>query len=229
MLNIFDLKGKVAVVTGATNGMGLAIARALGEAGADLIVSGRTKESAEAAATELRGQGLSAKGLALEVIDVASVVDFARQALAAFDRADVLVLNAAANSPTGSTLSQSVDDLHRAMAANVYSNMMLVNAMVPPMIERKDGSAIFMSSRGLALELGPHNINVNSINPGPIRTDFSRAFWEDPAKEKGITVQTPMGRIGEPSDVAGLAVLLASASGRFIHGQNISVDGGMTA
>jgi NAD(P)-dependent dehydrogenase (short-subunit alcohol dehydrogenase family) len=121
------------------------------------------------------------------------------------------------------------------------------------MVERKDGSLIFMSSgaakrgslnlglyamakaavdqyvRNLALELGPSNINVNSINPGPVRTDFSRILWEDPNREAGIVAATPIRRLGEPSDVAGLALLLASPAGHFIHGQNISVDGGMTA
>jgi NAD(P)-dependent dehydrogenase (short-subunit alcohol dehydrogenase family) len=90
-------------------------------------------------------------------------------------------------------------------------------------------AAVDQYVRNLALELGPSNINVNSINPGPVRTDFSRILLEDPNREAGIVAATPIRRLGEPSDVAGLALLLASPAGHFIHGQNISVDGGMTA
>jgi len=140
------------------------------------------------------------------------------------------------------------------VGANLRGSLLLVNAIAPQMIARKDGSIIFMSSRGakrgsamlglysmskaaidqyvrnLALELGPSGVNVNSINPGPVRTEFSKvALWSDPEKEAKLASTIPMRRLGSAEDVAGLAVLLCAPSGRFIHGQNISVDGGLTA
>jgi NAD(P)-dependent dehydrogenase (short-subunit alcohol dehydrogenase family) len=252
-MNMFDLSGRVAVVTGASKGMGFAIARALGLAGATVIVSARTLRAATEAAGLLQAEGIEARGLILDVTDQGGASEFSANALAAFGRIDVLVLNAAANTPTGSLLSQEPDELSKVMHDNLQANFTIVNAIVPQMLGRKDGSLIFMSSRAakrgsstlgmyamakaaidqyvrnLALELGPANINVNSINPGPVRTGFSKVLWEDPNREAAIVAATPMRRIGEPSDVAGLALLLASAAGHFIHGQNISVDGGMTA
>lgn len=250
---MFNLSGKVAVVTGATRGMGLSIVRALGAAGASVVVSGRTHERSSALAVELEREGIRATGLALDVTDPKSVESFGVEAAVAFGRVDILVLNAAANTPNAPMLSQTADEFDSVMAANVRPNLVLVNALVPQMVERRDGSVILMSSRvakrgtaalglyalskaaidqyvrNLALEVGPFNVNVNSICPGPIRTEFSRKLWDDAAQEARIVDLTPMKRIGEPQDVAGLALLLASPAGRFIHGQNISVDGGMTA
>jgi NAD(P)-dependent dehydrogenase (short-subunit alcohol dehydrogenase family) len=252
-VEIFDMSGRVAVVTGASKGMGFAIARTLGAAGATVIISARTRGAAEDAAALLHREGIKARGITLDVTDPQSVAAFSVDALAALSRIDALVLNAAANTPTGSLMSQHPEELGKVMRDNVQAHMAIVNAVVPQMVARRDGSVIFMSSRAakrgslnlgmyamakaavdqyvrnLALELGPSNINVNAINPGPVRTDFSKVLWEDPVREAGIVAATPMGRIGEPSDVAGLALLLASPAGHFIHGQNISVDGGMTA
>jgi NAD(P)-dependent dehydrogenase (short-subunit alcohol dehydrogenase family) len=251
---LFDLTGKVAVVTASTKGMGLAIARALGSAGAKLVISGRSQETADAAAARLREEdGFEVAAFACDITDPGSVQRFAADALAAFGRVDALVLNAAGNPPLGSILGHTVQQFDETMAGGVRGNLALVWALAPQMIERKNGSIVFMSSRAakratgvlglyamskaaidqlvrnLALELGPSNINVNSINPGAVRTEFSRVLWEDPEREK-LTVSTiPMGRIAEAADVAGLALLLVSAAGHYINGQNISVDGGATA
>jgi NAD(P)-dependent dehydrogenase (short-subunit alcohol dehydrogenase family) len=249
----FDLSGRVAVITGATKGMGMAIANSLGRAGASLVISGRSTESVAQAQSDLAASGIRAKGFVLDVSDAVSVESFTKHASAAFGKVDILVLNAAANTPSGSILSQTVEQLDAVIAGNVRASFVFVNALVPQMIERRDGSVIFMSSRAakrgtallglyamakaaidqyvrnLALELGPSNINVNSICPGPVRTEFSRILWEDAEMEARMVATTPMRRIGAPEDVAGLALLLASPAGRFIHGQNISVDGGMTA
>lgn len=252
-MDSLDLSGKVAVITGATKGMGFAIADALGSAGASLVVSGRTARSAADAQGRLKLKEYRVRALTMDVGNPQSVETFAEQAKDAFGRVDILVLNAAANTPDGPMLARTADEFDTVMATNVRPALMLVNLLAPGMVERKDGSIMFMSSRvakrgtallglyalakaaidqyvrNLALELGPSNINVNSICPGPVRTEFSRILWEDPAREAQISSAIPMRRIGEPQDVAGLALLLASPAGRFIHGQNISVDGGMTA
>ncbi|NPT46505.1 glucose 1-dehydrogenase [Paraburkholderia sp. 1N] len=254
MHELFDLSGRVAVVTGATKGMGLEIARALGTAGAKVVISGRDQEVTDLIAARLHdSDGIDVKAIACDITDPASVDQFAARALRAFGRVDTLVLSAAGVSPTGSILNHTTAQLDQVMADNVRGSFALVTALAPQMIARKDGSIIFMSSRAakrgsallglyamskaaidqlvrnLALELGPSNINVNSINPGAVRTDFSRGLWEDPEREKKAVASIPMGRIGEPEDVAGLALLLASPAGHYIHGQNISVDGGGTA
>jgi NAD(P)-dependent dehydrogenase (short-subunit alcohol dehydrogenase family) len=253
MQNLFDLTGRVAVITGSTKGMGLEIARALGGAGAAVVVSGRDAAAAQGVAATLQGEGIQAKGIACDIADLASVRAFAEQAQAAFGRVDALVLNAAASGTPGSMLSQGPEVFEEAMAGNVRGNLVLVNALAPQMIERRDGSIMFMSSiaakrgsaflgmygvtkaaadqavRSLALELGPSGINVNAINPGPVRTEFSReALWGDPEREARLAAGIPMRRIGEARDVAGLALLLASQAGRFINGQSISVDGGLS-
>jgi NAD(P)-dependent dehydrogenase (short-subunit alcohol dehydrogenase family) len=252
--NLFNLDGRVAVITGSTAGMGLAMARALAIAGASVVVSGRDAARSQEAAATLKAEGHKAEGIPCDITDPESIAAFATDALRAFGRVDVLILNAAGAGLPGSILKQSSEDFETVMHANVSGNITLANALLPQMMERHDGSIMFMSSRtakrgtavlglygvskaaidmltrSLAIELGPHGINVNSICPGPVRTEFSRAaLWGDPEREKKLVATIPMGRIGEPEDVAGLAVLLASPAGRFITGQNISVDGGGTA
>ncbi|MDF3888413.1 SDR family NAD(P)-dependent oxidoreductase [Cupriavidus basilensis] len=254
MQNLFDLTGRVAVITGSTKGMGLEMARALGASGAALVVSGRDQAASEAVAAALQGEGFKAKGIACDIGDLESIRAFASQALDAYGRVDALVLNAAGSGVAGSLLSQGPEVFEQAMAGNVRGNLVLVNALAPQMIARGDGAIIFMSSiaakrgsamlglysitkaatdgavRSLALELGPKGINVNAINPGPVRTEFSReALWGNPEQEARLAAGIPMRRIGEAKDVAGLAVLLASPAGRFIHGQSIGVDGGLSA
>ncbi|MGF6904050.1 SDR family NAD(P)-dependent oxidoreductase [Paraburkholderia sp. GAS348] len=251
---LFDLTGKVAVVTASTRGMGLAIARALGASGAKLVISGRSQESADAAAARLRDEGgFEVAAFACDITDPESVKRFAADALAAFGHIDALVLNAAGDPPAGSLLGQKPEQFDKTMTEGVRGSLALVLALAPQMVERKYGSIVFMSSRAakrgtgvlglygmakaaidqlvrnLALELGPSNINVNSINPGAVRTDFSRMLWENPEREKMTVSTIPMGRIAEPEDVAGLALLLVSGAGHYINGQNISVDGGGTA
>jgi NAD(P)-dependent dehydrogenase (short-subunit alcohol dehydrogenase family) len=253
MQNLFDLSGRVAAVTGSTKGMGLEMARALGHAGAAVIISGRNGEVAQTVAAQLESEGIRARGIACDIADLASVRAFAEQAVAAFGRVDALVLNAAADGAAGSLLSQGPEVFDAAMAGNVRGNLVLVNALAPQMVARGDGSITFMSSiaakrgsaflgmysitkaavdqavRSLALELGASGVNVNAINPGPVRTEFSReALWGDPQREAQLAARNPMRRIGEAGDVAGLALLLASPAGRFINGQSIGVDGGLS-
>jgi NAD(P)-dependent dehydrogenase (short-subunit alcohol dehydrogenase family) len=241
-------------VTGSTKGMGLAIARALGAAGAKLVITGRTEETAKATADQLRQtEEINVQGIGCGITDMDSVKRFANQAQEAFGQVDILVLNAAGAPPAGSILHQGLDELTQTVNGYLSGNLLLVNEILPPMIARKEGSILFTSSitamrgakilgmygmakaaidqlvRNLVLEIGATNVNVNSINPGAIRTDFSRILWENPEREKAITSAIPLGRIGEPADVAGLALLLVSQAGRYITGQSILVDGGRSA
>jgi NAD(P)-dependent dehydrogenase (short-subunit alcohol dehydrogenase family) len=251
MHDLFDLSGRVAIVTGATKGMGLAIARALGTAGAKIVLSSRNAESAKLTEERPgRTNGITSAGFACDIADSQSVLQFAELAQAAFGRVDALVLSADAPAPTGSLLKQTPRALTTAMEGSLVGNLLLVNTFLPAMIERKNGSVIVMSSyasrrgtkllglyamvqaatdqfvRNLVVEIGASNVNVNSINPGAVRTDFSRILWEDPATEVRAAAAIPLGRIAEPNDVAGLALLLAADAGRYITGQSILVDGG---
>lgn len=254
MNDIFDLKGRTAVITGSTKGMGFAMARALGIRGASVVVSGRTDESSQGAAALLATEGIDAAGISCDVTSAESLQRFSSLTLERFPRVDALILNAAGDTPVGSIMGQTSSQVDSAVSVNLRAALSLVNAFAPQMVGNKEGSIVFMSSRAakrgsaflglyamskaaldqyvrnLALELGPSGINVNSINPGPVRTDFSKdALWGDPEKEAKLAATIPMRRIADASDVAGLAVLLVSPAGRYIHGQNISVDGGMTA
>jgi NAD(P)-dependent dehydrogenase (short-subunit alcohol dehydrogenase family) len=251
---LFDMSKRVAVVTGATKGMGLAIARALGAAGAKLVISSRSEESAKATAEQLtREEKIAAHGIGCDITDLQSVSRFAKQAQAAFGRVDALILNAAGPPALGSILGHGANELEQSVRGLLSGNLLLLNEFLPQMIARKDGSIVLLSSilaqrgsnrlglygmakaatdqlvRNLVAEIGASNVNANSINPTVVRTDFSRGLWENPDVEKQMASRIPLGRIAEAGDVAGLALLLASTAGRYITGQSILVDGGQTA
>ena len=251
---LFDMSDRVAVVTGATKGMGLAIARALGAAGAKLIISSRSEQTAQSTADRLtREDQIAARGIGCDIADMESVRRFAKQAQQAFGRVDALILNAAGSPAFGSILGHGVNELDQSVRGLLGGNLLLVKEFLPPMIARKDGSIVLVSSilaqrgsnvlglygmakaatdqlvRNLVAEIGASNVNANSINPTLVRTDFSRGLWENPDAEKQMTSRIPLGRIAEAEDVAGLALLLASKAGRYITGQSILVDGGQTA
>jgi NAD(P)-dependent dehydrogenase (short-subunit alcohol dehydrogenase family) len=148
MHQLFDMTGRVAVITGSTKGMGLEMARALGTAGAKVVVSGRSEETAKATADRLaKENGIAARGLGCDIADMESVRKFAKRSQEAFGRVDALILNAAADPPVGSLFSQGTDELEATFRGLLSGNLVLVNALLPPMLEHKDGSIIFMSSR----------------------------------------------------------------------------------
>jgi len=171
---------------------------------------------------------------------------------AAFGRIDILVCNAASNPYAGPMGGISDDQFGKILQNNVISNHWLIQMVAPQMLERKDGSVIIVSSiggvrastvigayciskaadmqlaRNLAAELGPDNIRVNTIAPGLVRTDFARALWEDPNYLDKRLQTAPLRRIGEPDDIGGIAVMLASKAGAFITGQTIIADAGVT-
>ncbi len=177
------------------------------------------------------------------------LVDKTRQTFGAID---ILVCNAAVNPYFGPLAEIPDDAFDRIMDSNVRSNLWLCNMVIPEMAQRKDGAVIIVSSigglrgsamlgaygiskaadmqlaRSLAVEWGKHNIRVNAIAPGLVKTDFARALWENKELLAETLKQSPLGMIGEPVDIAGMAILLASRAGRFITGQTFVVDGGVT-
>ena len=250
MSPLFDLSGKSAVVTGSTKGIGKAIARALARHGARVVVSSRDSGRVEAAEQELADEGLKALGLTCNVgrkEDLERLVEESRRALGPID---IVVGNAAINPHYGSFADISDDAFAKIMATNVQSNLWLAQLVADDMRERRDGAIVYVSSiggtigsevigayciskaaefqlvRNLAVELGPHNIRVNAIAPGLVKTDFARALWEDESGAAARIARTPLRRLGEPEDIAGIAVYLASDAGRWTTGQSFVVDGG---
>jgi NAD(P)-dependent dehydrogenase (short-subunit alcohol dehydrogenase family) len=249
---LFDLTGRVALITGSTKGIGRAIAERMAECGARVVISSRRAAATDQVAAELCAKGHSAIGISCNINEkqqLQSLVDGTRRA---FGQIDVLVCNAAVNPYYGP--SQSIDDaaFDKILNANIRSNHWLCQMVIPEMAERRSGSVIVISSigglkgseslgaygiskaadmqlvRNLAVEWGRQGVRVNAIAPGLVRTDFARALWENPTVYETAVQRYPLGRIGEPDEVAGVAVLLASKSGSFITGQTIVIDGGAT-
>jgi NAD(P)-dependent dehydrogenase (short-subunit alcohol dehydrogenase family) len=251
-MGLFDLTGKVAVVTGSTRGIGRAIAEQMAHAGARVVVSGRKPDVCDTVAAEIRKAGSDAVGIACHIGDKSQVEALVTKTRAAYGRIDILVLNAATNAAYGPLAEVSDEAFDKTMAVNVRSQLWLCALVLPEMAARKDGAIVFIASiggfrgsrnlgayaiskaaimqtaRSLAGEWSPHNIRINCVAPGLIRTDFSRALIENKEVLARRLANTPLGRVGEPIDVAGAVILLASDAGRFITGQSIVVDGGAT-
>ena len=251
-MTLFDLKGKVAVVTGGSRGIGRAICLAMAEHGASVIVSSRKLDACEAVVKEIEAAGGKAKAIACNIGHREPVEALVAGSKAAFGKIDILVCNAAIN-PHAGPLSEVTDSIFdKVMASNVRSNLWLANLTVPEMAARGDGAVIIISSiagmrgsghigmygiskaadfqlaRQLAVEWGPKNVRVNAIAPGLVRTDFARYLWENKELYDKAISGYPLRRIGEPDDIAGIAVLLASQAGAFVTGQVLVADGGAT-
>jgi NAD(P)-dependent dehydrogenase (short-subunit alcohol dehydrogenase family) len=251
-MSLFGLIGKVAVITGSSRGVGRAIAERMAEHGAKVMISSRKADPCEAVAAGIRARGGEAAVIPCHIArkeDLQALVD---GTIARWGGIDVLVCNAAVNPYLGPAAGASDEIYERVMGANVRSNFWLTNMVLPQMAARGGGSVIIISSvgglrgsaqlglyaiskaadmqlaRNICVEWGPRNIRANAIAPGLIRTDFARALWENPAVFRKRTRETPLQRIGEPDDIAGAAVFLASAAGSFVTGQTIVVDGGVT-
>lgn len=249
---LFDLNGKVAVVTGSTKGIGKAIAIAFAQAGAKVVISSRKEDQCAEVAAGINDAGGEAIAVPCNISHHDQLRALTDATLAKWGRIDVLVCNAAVNPYYGPLAEISEDAYDKIMDTNVKSNLWLANMVIPQMAERKDGAVIIVSSigglkgnvnlgayglskaadmqlaRNLAVEWGPSNIRVNCIAPGLVRTDFARALWQDAEAVKRAIASYPIGRLGEPEDVAGTALLLASQAGSFITGQTFIVDGGNT-
>jgi NAD(P)-dependent dehydrogenase (short-subunit alcohol dehydrogenase family) len=245
----FDLSGKVAVVTGSSRGIGRAIARTLAGAGARITVTSRKIEACEAVASEIVADGGKAIAVACNVSDKVQVSNLVKETQAQHGPVDILVCNAAINPVYGPMADLDDRAVEKIFTTNVQGPAWLINLVAPQMAESGGGAIILLSSiagltgsknlgayavskaadaqlaRNYAVELGAQNIRVNAISPGLIRTDFARALWEG-EDGQAFAARTPLGRLGEPDDIAGVASFLASDAARFITGQVIVVDGG---
>jgi len=253
-MTLFDMSGKVAVITGSTRGIGRAIAERMAEHGANVVVSSRKQDVCDQVAKEINdkfGKG-KAVAIAANISSREHLQNLVDQTNKTFGRIDVLVCNAASNPYYGPMAEISDEQFAKILNNNIVANNWLTSMVVPQMIARRDGSIIIVSSigglkgstvigayciskaadmqlaRNLACEYGPHNIRVNCIAPGLIKTDFAKALWDDPATLKASTSRSPLQRIGIPDEIAGAAVFLGSAAGNFMTGQTIVIDGGAT-
>lgn len=253
-MSLFDLSGKVAVITGSSRGIGRAIAIRMAEQGARVVVSSRKEAACLEVVAEINAARGEGRAIAVPA-NISSKEDLQRlvdEANKTFGRIDILVCNAASNPYYGPMAGIADDQFRKILENNVLANHWLINMVAPQMIERKDGAIIIVSSigglrgspvigaynvskaadmqlaRNLAVEFGPHNVRVNCIAPGLIKTDFARALWEDPERLKEVNERAPLRRIGDPDEIAGTAIYLASRAGSFVTGQNIVVDGGVT-
>jgi len=249
---VFDLHGRVAVITGSTRGIGLAIAQRMAEFGANVVISSRKEDACVQVADSITKAGGSALAIAANIGDREALQKLVDRTIARWGKIDILVCNAAINPHFGPLRTIEDSAFDKIMASNVRSNLWLCNMVIPQMAERKDGAVVVISSiaglkgntmlgaygiskaaeielvRNLAVEWGSANVRVNAIAPSIVRTDFARALWENPDTYKDAIARYPLGRIGEPDDIAGAAIFLASRAGAFVTGQVIVVDGGVT-
>jgi NAD(P)-dependent dehydrogenase (short-subunit alcohol dehydrogenase family) len=252
-MSLFDLTGKVAVVTGSTKGIGEAIVHRLAEHGAKVVVSSRKADACDKVAGEInakhKDQAIAVPCNIADKADLQRLVDTTNRT---WGKIDVLICNAAVNPFFGSSRDIPDDAFDKIMSSNVKSNHWLCNMVLPQMIERKDGSIVIISSigglkgsavlgayclskaadfqlaRNLAVENGPHNVRANCIAPGLIKTKFAQALWDNPEILERSTSTAPLKRIGMPDEIAGAAVFLASSAGAFMTGQQLVIDGGVT-
>jgi NAD(P)-dependent dehydrogenase (short-subunit alcohol dehydrogenase family) len=250
--NPFDLTGKVAVVTGSSRGIGRASAELLARMGAKVVVSSRKADACQEVADGIRDGGGDAHVIACNISRRDEVEALVNGAIAHYGKIDILVCNAAVNPYYGPLLDITDEAFDKIMGANVKSNIWLCGLAMPKMAERGGGSVVIVSSigglrgstvigaygiskaadfslcRSLAGEWGPKNVRVNCIAPGLVKTDFARALWENEKLLARRTATTPLRRIGEPHEIAGAVVYLASDASTFMTGQTIVIDGGVT-
>ena len=253
-MNLFNLNGQVAVITGSSRGIGQAIARRMAQHGARVVISSRKQPACEAVASAINNEFGAGRAIAVaaNISAKPELENLAAEATREFGRIDIVVCNAASNPYYGPQADIADEQFRKILDNNIIANHWLINFCVPQMIERRSGSIIIVSSiaglrgspvigaygiskaadmqlaRNLAVEYGQHNIRVNCIAPGLIKTDFARALWDDEALLARRTATTPLRRIGEPDEIAGAAVFLASAAGSFMTGQSLVIDGGVT-
>ncbi|MBN9887156.1 SDR family NAD(P)-dependent oxidoreductase [Salipiger abyssi] len=254
MSPLFSLDGKTAIITGSSRGIGYAIALEMARAGARVVVSSRKQPACEEAAARINAETGrdAATALAASISDKAALQSLVKQTEARLGPVDILVCNAASNPYYGPLTEIPDERFRKILDNNVIANNWLIGMVLPQMRARKEGAIVIVSSigglvgspvigayniskaadmqlaRNLAVELGPDNIRVNCIAPGLIKTDFSKALWDDPETYGTYMRATPLKRMGAPNEIAGAAVFLAAPAGAFVTGQTLVVDGGTT-
>lgn len=251
---LFDLTGKVALVTGGSKGIGKAMAQALAQHGATVVVSSRKADACAEACAEINAAAGTERAFPVAAHagrqeELVALVTRTRQDHGPID----IALGNAAVNPHYGPISEIPDSAYeKIMATNVQSNLWLARLVAEDMIAKGQGSLIFTSSigafkpsptlgaygmsklaliglvRNLAQEYGPKGVRANAICPGLIKTDFAKALWEDPSVERRISEDTPLRRLGDPTDLAGAAVFLASDASRYVTGQALTVCGGIS-
>ncbi len=248
--NLFDLTGRVAVVTGSSRGMGRAIAQALAAAGARVVISSRNLVACEEVVRAIMDDGGGALAIPCNISRLADVENLIHRTLEEWGRIDILVNNAAVNPHYGPLAEIDEETYDKSFDSNVKSSLWLARLAMPSMVEQGGGSVIIVSSvggyqgsenlgvydltkaadfalaRNLAVEWGGRNIRVNCIAPGLIKTDFSRVLWDNEDTHRRLLDYIPLGRMGAPGEVVGAVLLLASAAGSYITGQVLVIDGG---
>lgn len=253
-MQMFDLSDDVAIVTGSTKGIGKAIAARMAQAGAKVVVSSRKADACEAVTAEINkdyaangGEAISIPCHVGEEEQLKALVD---RTMDTWGKVTTLVPNAAVNPYYGPSSEMPDSAFHKILDVNVFSVFKLCHMVLPQMVERGSGSITIIASiaglkgsvelsayaiskvaehqiaRNLAVEYGPQGIRVNAIAPGLIKTDFAKALWTDPKRLEHVENQQPLRRIGDPDDIAGAAVFLASRAAAYVTGQVICVDGG---
>jgi len=251
-MSLFSLENNVALITGSTKGIGKAIATRMAEQGAKVIISSRNQDACDEVAGEINAQGGQAIAVACNINYKEQLQNLVAKSQEAFGTINTLVCNAALNPYFGPSQDIPDEAFDKVMHANIGSVHRLCQLVIPGMADAGGGAVIIVSSiggikgtdslgayaiskaadmqiaRNLAVEWGPKNVRVNCIAPGLIRTDFARALWENPKIYEATVSKYPLRRIGEPDEIAGAAVMLASKAGSFTTGQTLVIDGGGT-
>lgn len=250
--SLFDLHGKVAVITGSSRGLGFASAIGMAEHGAKVVISGRKADACETAAQRIRDAGGEAIAVPCNIGRKDELQNLVDTTLATWGRIDIVMANAAIHPWGGSVLDLQEETFNKFMQVNVQSSIWLTQMTLPAMLERGYGRFIVVASivgllgdpvsgtygltkaadmqlvRNMANEFASRGVTANCIAPGTFKTEMARSQWEDPTMVEWYNGRNPSKRFGEADEIAGLAVMLASPSGGYINGQTIAVDGGHT-
>ncbi|OBX18273.1 short-chain dehydrogenase [Erythrobacter sp. QSSC1-22B] len=253
-MSLFDLTGKVAIVTGSSRGIGKAIAEELAAHGARVVISSRKQEVCDEVAAAINAEHGAGRAIAVaaSISDKGQLEDLFAQTKEQLGPVDILICNAASNPYYGSMDGIEDEQFRKVLDNNILSNHWLMQLALPDMRAKNGGAIVVISSigglrgsatigaynvskaadfqlvRNYAVENGQHGVRINAIAPGLVKTDFARALWENPEALERTEAALPMRRIGEPRDIAGAAVYLSSPAAKWITGQMVVVDGGAT-
>ncbi|MEM1135692.1 MAG: glucose 1-dehydrogenase [Bacteroidota bacterium] len=249
---LFSLKGKVAIVTGASKGIGEAIAYFLGKAGAKIVISSRKQEAVEAVAKRFAKEDIEVHAIACQMGNMEAVEKLVIETISKFGTIDIVVNNAATNPVFGPLIETDLKAYDKIMDVNVKGPLHLCK-LAYPYLKKSDNASVInissvegvspgfglglysmskasliMLSKVLAKEWGSDNIRINTICPGLIKTKFSQSLWGNEKILKQVMFQQPIKEIGQPEDIAGLALMLATKSGAYCTGAIFTADGGLT-